>query len=97
MQAAKHGLLRRLLLIEKQLRTFFFFRGWLELESTIATPADFWLSMLKSECFYVRSTPQADPRHERNVCRPSVPVDVHSLSTSGDASWSNFFWFCLCS
>jgi hypothetical protein len=95
MQAAKHGLLRRRLLIEKQLCAIFF-RGWLELESMIATPADFWLSMLTSECFYVRSTPKADLRHERNVRRPSVAVGVRSLSTSGDAGWSNFSWVCLC-
>ena len=85
MQAAKHGLLRRRLIIDKQLYTIPP-GGWLELESVIVKLADFWLSMLKTRYFYFTSTRKADPRYVRNV---------RSLSTPGDAGWSNFSWFCL--
>lgn len=65
---------------------FFFFRGWLELQSMIVKLADFFcLSMLKTERFYVTSTREAGPCYVRNVRRTSVPMDVRSLSTPGDA------------
>jgi hypothetical protein len=85
MQAAKHGHLRRRLIIDKQLYTIPPPRGWLELESVIVKLADFCLSMLKTQCFYFMSTRKADSRYVRNVRRTSGPMDVRSWSTPGDA------------